>query len=721
MENMEKKDLFNLLDKISLLEEENSRVKRENVKLERQAKRLQETLNRSKAVADATVGLDMIRDAAHLRRDKFMKLMLTHSPDLLILFDELGRLAFCTEAFLKKAHIDDFEQIKGVHYKELFEKFADAPRIKKMQEAFVAAFVTDAATLTLNETFDIDNSGCPRRYTMHFTPVFDEQGDPEASVLLLHDITDIMNAKEYAENARKAAEQASAAKSDFLSNMSHEMRTPMNAIIGMTTIAKSSSEIERKNYCLKKIEDASTHLLGVINDILDMSKIEAGKFDLSLTEFNFEKILQKVSSVISFRVDEKQQNFVVKIDSACPHILIGDDQRLSQVITNLLANAVKFTPENGSIRLEVKLLKQEDKISTIEVRVIDTGIGISQENQSRLFQSFQQAESGTSRKFGGTGLGLAISKRIVEMMGGHIWVESELGKGSTFAFTVSLESTEESENPKLPNIGWHTVRVLAIDDAPEIREFFAEMSAQFKIVCDVVSSGEEALDIIDKNGLYDIYFIDWKMPGMDGIELSRRIKSMGDRQAIITMISATEWITIEKDAKNAGVDKFLSKPLFPLAIFDCIRECLGADDYEKSETSHDDDAVFSGYTVLLAEDIEINREIVISLLEPTDVKIECAENGEEAFEMFSASPLEYDMIFMDVQMPKMDGYEATRRIRAIENPYAQTVPIVAMTANVFREDIEKCLAAGMSDHIGKPLDITDVMQKLHKYLVREKN
>ncbi|GHS95327.1 hypothetical protein AGMMS50276_10490 [Synergistales bacterium] len=717
MENIENKDL---LDKISLLEQENSQLKRENVKVSRQVKRLQDTLDRSRAMADATVGIDMMRDAAHLRRDKFMKLMLEHSPDLLILLDEVGNFAFCTDAFLKKAHIEYFEQIKEKNYKDVFADFADTSKIERIQNLFKEALAS-GATMSVEEAFDIEKSGCPRTYTMHFTPVFNEEGEPEAFVLFLHDITDMTHAKEDAERAREVAERASAAKSDFLSNMSHEMRTPMNAIIGMTTIAKSSSEIDRKNYCLKKIEDASTHLLGVINDILDMSKIEAGKFDLSPVEFNFEKMLQKVSSVISFRVDEKQQKFVVKIDSGLPRILIGDDQRLSQVVTNLLANAVKFTPENGSINLEAKLLKHESDRAEIEVRVIDSGIGISQENQSRLFKSFQQAEKGTSRKFGGTGLGLAISKRIVEMMGGHIWVESEPGNGSTFAFTVSLESAEKSEGLKLPGVGWHTVRVLAIDDASDIREFFAAISEQFKIVCDVVPSGEEALSMIDENGPYNIYFIDWKMPGMNGIELSRRIKGRGDQQSIITMISATEWVTIEEEAKGAGVDKFLSKPLFPLSVFDCIKDCLGADDEDEDESEQQDDsAVFKGYSVLLAEDIEINREIVISLLEPTEVKINCAEDGLEALEMFSASPLDYDMIFMDVQMPRMDGYEATKRIRALENPYAQAVPIVAMTANVFREDIEKCLAAGMSDHIGKPLDITDVMQKLRKYLLQKK-
>ena len=525
--------------------------------------------------------------------------------------------------------------------------------------------------------------------------------------------------------AREEALQSSRAKSEFLANMSHEIRTPMNAIIGMTSIAKSTAESERKDYCLDKISDASTHLLGVINDILDISKIEANKFDLSIEEFDFEKMLQKVVNVINFRVEEKQQIFHVDLDKKIPRYLSGDDQRVAQVITNLLSNAVKFTPEKGSIRLGARLLSLDGDLCTIRIEVIDSGIGISDEQKARIFASFEQADSSTSRKFGGTGLGLAISKRIVEMMNGNIWVESEPDRGSAFIFTIQAKAVT-GEHPSLlsPGVNWSNIRILAVDDDPEVRNFFRSIAEQFKIICDTAPDGTTAIEFITQNGFYDLYFVDWKMPGMNGIELSRWITGapVSERQpeapvkSVVIMISVMERTLLEKEAKGAGVTKFLSKPLFPSSIADCINECLGTVQQSgDAETGAETDN-FAGRHILLAEDVEINREIVLSILEPTALGIDCAENGAEALRMFSEAADKYDMIFMDIQMPEMDGYEATRRIRALDLPKAKEIPIIAMTANVFKEDIENCLAAGMNDHVGKPLDFTEVMGKLRKYL-----
>jgi len=427
-------------------------------------------------------------------------------------------------------------------------------------------------------------------------------------------------------------------------------------------------------------------------------------------------MLRRVVNVINFRVDEKQQRLTVHIDNNIPKNLIGDDQRLAQVITNLLSNAVKFTPEEGFISLKTRFSGEEKDICTIQFEVTDTGIGISTEQQSRLFTSFQQAESSTARKFGGTGLGLAISKSIVEMMGGRIWVESEPGKVSAFAFTVQVKrGTEKSADP-CENISWDNIRILAIDDDPDVLLFFEEIMLRFGARCDAAKNGEDALTLIEKSGPYHVYFIDWKMHGMDGIQLTKEIKTReSDSGSVVIMISAADWNTIEEDAKKAGVDKFLPKPLFPSAIADLISEVLGTKQ-QRAETAQDTPVSFAGSRILLAEDVEINREIVLALLEPMLLKIDCAENGEEVFRMFSESQDKYDMIFMDVQMPKMDGYEATRAIRALDNPKARTIPIIAMTANVFREDIEKCLEAGMNSHIGKPLDFDEVIGTLEKYL-----
>ena len=514
-----------------------------------------------------------------------------------------------------------------------------------------------------------------------------------------------------------SAKKASLAKSDFLSNMSHEMRTPMNAIIGMTAIAKNSDELSRKDYCLKKIEDASTHLLSVINDILDMSKIEANKFELSFEKFNFERVLQKVANIIVFRIDERNQDFTVHIDKDIPAHLIGDDQRITQVITNLMSNAVKFTPEGGGIQLNAYLVEMAENICTIKVEVIDTGIGISEEQQKRLFSSFVQAENSTTRKFGGTGLGLAISKHIVEIMGGEIWLKSELGKGSTFSFTIQAERVVETTNGQQQiGLTWGNMRVLVVDDALDTREYFADIMQRFGSSCDVAASGEEACALIKRNGPYNLYFIDWRMDEMNGVELAQRIRALDSDQTLIVMSSVSEWDEIQGAAKSLGITKFLPKPLFPSNIADCINECLGSGSMVGSGNELNYKGLFKGYRILLAEDVEVNREIVVTLLEPTELTVDTAENGVAAVELFSKNPDAYDMIFMDVQMPEMDGYEATRKIRNLDCQWAKEIPIVAMTANVFREDIEKCLACGMNDHLGKPLNYEKMMSILCGHL-----
>jgi signal transduction histidine kinase/DNA-binding response OmpR family regulator/HAMP domain-containing protein len=587
----------------------------------------------------------------------------------------------------------------------------------------------DTADLFVQDNFDAmmhsadvnlhDDRGNEFSYTLKLKRV-GEHEDPERSaeqmpvcvMLTMSDVTQLTRAKQ-------AAETASRAKSDFLANMSHEIRTPMNAIIGMTTIAQASGDVKRKDYCLGKINNASTHLLGVINDILDMSKIEANKFEMSFTEFNFEKMLERVANVINFKVEEKHQIFNVHVDSSIPAALIGDDQRLAQVVTNLLSNSVKFTPEGGRITMNADLVSKNNDICVIRISVADTGIGISPEQISRLFNSFEQADNGISRKFGGTGLGLAISKRIVEMMGGSIWVESEPGKGSTFAFTFQVvrSGDEEPQHLLRPDINWKNMRVLAIDDDKDTREYLGQIMKSLGVSCDLAASGEKALEMMEEKERYDIYLVDWKMPGIDGLEFSKRVKWRNSENMVV-MISGAEWSSIEEEAKAAGISKFLGKPLFASQIADCLNECLGRRGTVLqtaagiAETTPD----LAGFRVLLAEDIEINREVVMAFLEPTNLSVDCAENGAEAVRMFAESPDRYDLIFMDIQMPEMDGYGATRRIRALDFEHAKTVPIIAMTANVFGEDIERCLAAGMNEHIGKPLDLHEVICKLKKYL-----
>ncbi|MDR1250005.1 MAG: response regulator [Treponema sp.] len=684
---------------------------KENTKVSQQLRRFQETLERNKLNALVSANLEAMWTAEQLKQEKYMRLLLENSPDMIILLNPEGRFVYCTNAFLREANIENFGLINGRFYRNVFDKFANPEWGVMLYEIFRTA-VAERKSLTLQEQVDIRGDGRPRRYVIHFTPMINEAGGEEGAMLMFHDVEELAQAKE-------RAEAASSAKSEFLANMSHEIRTPMNAIIGMTAIAKSSGELEKKDYCLNKIENASTHLLGVINDILDMSKIEANKLELSYAEFDFERMLIRVTNVVEFKVEEKQQNFFIDCDDDVPDCIVCDEQRLSQVITNLLSNAIKFTPNGGNITMNIRKTGEKDGSCTIQVEVRDTGIGISEEQRSQLFNSFVQADSSISRRFGGTGLGLAISKRIVEMMDGRIWVESELGRGSTFKFYFQAErgrGTKKS-SAKRNVLQLDTLQALVVDDSEDLREYFLSMATKIGFRCDAAEGGEAAEKLLEEGRRYDIFFVDWRMPGVNGVELTQTIRNTVGDKAIVIMISAVEWAKIEDEAKSSGVNGFIPKPLFPSLIVDCLNQYLSNSGDFRSEEKPEAKAELrlEGKRVLLAEDVEINREIVIALLEPYGLMINCAENGIEAVREFEERPYSYDIIFMDVHMPEMDGYEATRRIRSIDMRRSREIPIIAMTANVFAEDVEKCKAVGMNDHVGKPLDLEQVLAALVKY------
>jgi signal transduction histidine kinase/DNA-binding response OmpR family regulator len=545
------------------------------------------------------------------------------------------------------------------------------------------------------------------------TPYTWSESDIQLLKLIANAITGLIiraNAEEQLRAAKEMAEQSNRAKSNFLSRMSHEMRTPMNAIIGMTTIAQTSKNKEKMEYCLSRISEASIHLLGVINDILDMSKIEAGKLELTYSEFDFEKMLKTVTDMMEFRVAEKQQNFIVKVEPGVPGRIIADEQRLAQILTNLLSNAAKFTPEGGTIKLSAETHPAGDRYLLL-FHVVDSGIGITEEQIGRLFTLFEQADGSIARRYGGTGLGLAISKNIVELMGGTIRVESEPDKGSDFSFEITVQRGKEQEVSKR---NWGELRILAVDDSWEVLEYFSEYAVQTNIECTTASSGEEALKLMETSNPFDIVFADWRMPGLNGIELTEKIKEKYGSNTVVVMISASEWETMKDAAEKAGVDSFIPKPLFPSALTDCINNCLRKKPVKDIDTREN---IFAGKRILLAEDVEINREIVSSLLEDSAAVVEYAENGREALEKFENDPAGYGIILMDIHMPEMDGYEATRRIRSSAHAEAKTVPIVAMTANVFKEDIERCLAVGMNAHIGKPIDVNELYRQLRKFLL----
>ena len=554
-------------------------------------------------------------------------------------------------------------------------------------------------------------------YSLEITSVTQRAAKAQiGSIILIKNITE-------SKRLIETTKAASRAKGDFLSHMSHEIRTPLSAIIGMIHIGIAANDVDKMKYCFSRADSASKHLLSIINDILDMSKIEAEKFELSYTKFEFENMLMNITNIANVRVEEKKQNFIVNIGDDVPTYIESDELRLSQAITNLLTNAVKFTPEKGTISLNIEKTEEQDDEVTLRIEIADSGIGLSQEQQARLFTSYNQANAGISREYGGTGLGLAITKQIIELMGGTIWIESELGMGSKFIFTIKTKKLIGKPRVKLSScVSPKDMRILAIDDAVEIRDYFMHVMMAMGISCHVAASGEEALQMVYDAEFdpYNIFFVDWMLPGIDGIELSRRIKEIHGENSIIIMISVSEWSSIEKEAVAAGVNHFLSKPLFPSALINAINICVN-ETVEIFETDSTDKHLqrrydFHEYTLLVVEDIEINREIMSAILEETEAVLEFAENGEIAVSMFTENPDKYNLILMDIQMPVMDGYDATRAIRSIDSEIARSIPIIAMTANVFKEDIEKCIESGMNDHTGKPVDTDSLLGVLNKYL-----
>jgi signal transduction histidine kinase/DNA-binding response OmpR family regulator len=522
--------------------------------------------------------------------------------------------------------------------------------------------------------------------------------------------------------ALQAAQIASKSKTMFLSNMSHDIRTPMNAILGFTILlAKDAHNEEKVREYTKKITSSGKHLLSLINDVLDVSKIESGKVVLSIGEFTLNSMISSVDAIIRPMAKAKKQKFSVLVSGIHHECLIGDETRLNQVLINLLSNAVKYTQEGGTIFLRLTgLAQRSEQYEHIRIEVEDNGFGMTPEYLKVIFDAFTRAENSTTNKVQGTGLGMAITKNIVELMGGTIEVKSEVDRGTLFTVELELRIPKEASDEQF----WQESgirRILAVDDEQQILENIALLMQRTNIGTEFAFDGQEALRRLNEAQAagqgYDVILLDWNMPGINGIETAKRIRETAHVHIPILLLTAYDWEEVEEEALTAGIDGFLAKPFFVSAFKEKIKEIRSKQEAKQKQPDEPDTNILKNRHFLIAEDNEINSEILLELLHIEGADAQVAENGALAVELFcNTPPGHFDAVLMDVQMPVMNGYEATKKIRALAREDAKTIPVIAMTANAFAEDVKDARDAGMNDHIAKPIDMDVIRKTLYKYL-----
>ena len=542
---------------------------------------------------------------------------------------------------------------------------------------------------------------------LEITAYHTEFGSLKRIVIVISDRSEERKLQNALSSSLEIAKNANAAKSNFLANMSHDIRTPMNAIVGYSTLLMKDADDKNKVIEIgKKITYSSQHLLSLINDVLDMSKIESGRTSLNSDKVDVSEVINNISEIVLVQTKSKKQSFEIKTKGNIPSYIYADKLRLTQILLNLLSNAVKYTEKNGTISLTVEGYGNNGQTSHLRFIVSDNGQGMSREFIEKIFEPFSRETNSMTNKIQGTGLGMSITKSIIDLMGGTIDIQSEPGKGSVFTVDL-IFSVPLDENYDNFFADHEITRVLVGDDEIDITENIQSILSDAGLECDAAIGGLESVDkatrAYEDNNSYDVIILDWKMPDMDGVECVRRIRKEIGKDVPIFVLSSYDVSEIEDEAKKAGVDLFLPKPFF-LSNFQRVLDTYyqnKANTEEEGNNSND----FSGVKILVAEDNEINAEIITELLDSIGIKCVIAEDGFEALKVFTEeSPDEFDMIFMDIQMPIMDGYESARRIRASNNTRAKSIPIIAMTANAFEDDVKASMASGMNAHISKPID-----------------